>query len=181
MVENAAKVLKVNSWKEVDVRGKEICELRTRLEVETAKMNAEIETVKARFHARLTAAKEHVVLRETAIADFYRSHQAELGATRTYTGTWVTVRARLTSKLCTVPKWTWEKVLDVCKRLRGGWVRTKEEVDKEAVKAAVRTENITDQELRTYGMRMVDEDSITIEPIKAAVGDVIPADTRAAE
>ena len=163
---NAGKVIGIQSWTDVDARGKELCELRTRVEEATAKMNGELDSVKAKWEGVIRPAQEEIVLREKGIEDFCRVHQKEFGASRTRALTWVTVAFRLSSRLATLPRWTWAKVLEALREAgERRFIRVREEPDKEAIRAA----GLSDEEMRKVGLRVIQEDLFSVEPVKQEV------------
>jgi phage host-nuclease inhibitor protein Gam len=65
--------------------------------------------------------------------------------------------------LKTLSGWTWQRVLDALKSLgHAPFIRTKEEVDKQAVLA--QRENLLDGDLRQFGCKIVQEESFFVEP-----------------
>jgi len=72
-----------------------------------------------------------------------------------------------TPKLKTLAKWTWDRVLE---KLRGlgapvaGFIRTKEEVNKEAIIAAVTAGNMLVGEERQFGVAVVQDEAFFVEP-----------------
>lgn len=70
-------------------------------------------------------------------------------------------------------KWSWQAVIDACKSagLAKRFVRTKEEADKDAIKAA----NLKDEQLAGIGLRVKQEEPFYIEP-KVEGGEAIKAE-----
>jgi phage host-nuclease inhibitor protein Gam len=66
-----------------------------------------------------------------------------------------------TPALKTVAGWTFKRALEVIDRL---FVRTKEELDKEAVLAAYARGDLSDSELKRVGLRVAQEESFFVEP-----------------
>lgn len=76
-----------------------------------------------------------------------------------------------TPKLKTLAGWTWDKVKGV---LAQAFVRTKTEVDKEGILAAHARAELGDADLRSIGLRVVQEESFFVEPkLEEAAGSVI--------
>ena len=62
--------------------------------------------------------------------------------------------------------WTWEKVLDALRNscMGGGFIRTKEEVDKESLLAQHACQGLSSDQLATAGVKVVQEESFYVEP-----------------
>lgn len=72
-----------------------------------------------------------------------------------------------TPKLKTLAKWTWDRVLEKLKELgdaTAGFVRTKEEVNREAIIAAVSEGRLLPEEARTVGVQVVQDEAFFVEP-----------------
>jgi phage host-nuclease inhibitor protein Gam len=72
-----------------------------------------------------------------------------------------------TPKLKTLPKWTWDRVLENLKSLGkvvAGFVRTKDEVNKEAIIAAVSEGRLEATEARQLGVQVIQEETFFVEP-----------------
>ena len=69
-----------------------------------------------------------------------------------------------TPKLKLLRGWKWDKVLAAIKTLGLPFVRTKEEVDKEAIITAATTENLNPREQLAIGVKVDQDESFFIEP-----------------
>lgn len=72
-----------------------------------------------------------------------------------------------TPKLKTLPKWTWDRVLEKLRELGKpvlGFIRTKEEVNKEAILNAVAEGHLLDREERNFGVAVVQDEAFFVEP-----------------
>lgn len=67
-----------------------------------------------------------------------------------------------TPKLKTLAGWTWDRVLEKLRTTCREFIRTKEEVDKEAIIGA--RENLLDGDLRNMGVKIVQDESFFVEP-----------------
>lgn len=162
MGEKMNDLLVISSWEDVDRVGRQLGQLRRTVQAHTTKMEAEIEAVRARWATPIQSLQEKICRLEQAITAYFRAHQGDLGEARTFIGTWVTVKARLCTRLCTLARMTWDKVLRLLKeRGLNQFIRVKEEVNKEALKSA----SLSDKSLRQLGLQIVREDSVTIETV----------------
>jgi phage host-nuclease inhibitor protein Gam len=71
-----------------------------------------------------------------------------------------------TPKLKTLAKWTWDRVLENIKALPSlkGFLRVKEEVNKDAILSAYSEERLFPQDLRTLGVQVVQDEAFFVEP-----------------
>lgn len=69
-----------------------------------------------------------------------------------------------TPKLKTLPKWTWDRVLEKLKELLPDFVRTKEEVNKEALIAAFGEGRLLPADGRGLGVQVVQDEAFFVEP-----------------
>lgn len=70
-----------------------------------------------------------------------------------------------TPKLTKLAKWTWDRVLEKVKDLQlSTFVRTKEELNKEAIISAVQEARILPEEARQFGVAVVQEEAFFVEP-----------------
>lgn len=72
-----------------------------------------------------------------------------------------------TPKLKTLPKWTWDRVLERIKSLGesvAAFVRTKEEVNKEALISAITEGRLLTDEAKQLGVQVVQDESFFVEP-----------------
>jgi phage host-nuclease inhibitor protein Gam len=76
-------------------------------------------------------------------------------------------------KLKTLAGWTWERVLGA---IREAFVRVKREVDKEGLIAAYAEGKLGDSDLRSIGVRVVQDEAFFIEPkLEEPAGRVVTA------
>jgi phage host-nuclease inhibitor protein Gam len=69
-----------------------------------------------------------------------------------------------TPKLKTLPKWTWDRVLEKLREMLPEFVRTKEEVNKEGLIAAVGEGRLDPTEARQLGVQVVQDEAFFVEP-----------------
>lgn len=69
-----------------------------------------------------------------------------------------------TPKLKTLPKWTWDRVLEKLKELLPDFVRVKEEVNKEALIAAFGEGRLLPADGRGLGVMVVQDEAFFVEP-----------------
>lgn len=136
--------------------------------------------VAAKNNALLAVQKFHapgIALCDTAIADLTAQLQAWAEANRAvvfakrkslvWPGGKFGFRTG-TPKLCLLNrKWSWDSVLTKVKALVPDWVRTKEELDKEAVLADHATDDVhqaTAEELAKMGMKVTQDEGFFVEP-----------------
>jgi phage host-nuclease inhibitor protein Gam len=69
-----------------------------------------------------------------------------------------------TPKLKTLPKWTWDRVLEKLKEMLPEMVRSKEEVNKEGIIAAVGEGRLEPESARQLGVTVVQDETFFVEP-----------------
>lgn len=132
---------------------------------DAAEMDAELHAVRERYETRMAENADKLtplLLRAQAWAE---AHPAEFGKLKSIEMLHGTIGWRVnTPSLKTLAGWTWDRVLEKLKslRLHPGYVRTKEEVNKQALLAD--REKIGDDDLRQCGMRVVQEEDFYVEP-----------------
>lgn len=67
-------------------------------------------------------------------------------------------------KLKTLPKWTWDRVLETLRTLAAQFIRSKEEVNKEGILAAIIDGSLDASSARQLGVLMLQEESFFVEP-----------------
>jgi phage host-nuclease inhibitor protein Gam len=134
-----------------------------------AKKNSEVSTVEQRYASQLgeiASGKKSIALRlqtwaEANPAEFEKRKSIETpcGKLGFRTGT---PKLGLLNR-----KWTWETVLQRMRSIRGFWggyIRTKEEIDKDALLAAKAAGMLDDQALADSGMKVTQEEAFYVEP-----------------
>ena len=103
---------------------------------------------------------------EQDIKDYCEFHQEDFEKEKTRLLTFGKIGFRKSSKLATLKGWTWAKVLAKLKELaRLEFVRTKEEVNKDAIKQA----DMGAKVLQSFGCQIIDEESFWFEPDQKAI------------
>ncbi len=149
----------LRSWDDVDAAGKDLGERKRRVEAAEAKANARIDEIKTKLAGDTSEDLAMIQRHEADIQAFTVANQDGLTG-RSRKLNFIHVFLKASSSLKTASKWTWAMVLDrLTERGRSEFIRVKEEVDKEAIRAA----DLPVEQLTDLGMRLVTEDSFSYE------------------
>lgn len=130
----AAPVL--HSLEEVDATLAEISARKRTLDLIETGLNEDVDALKLRAAEQCEPLKQEIITLEQSITRFADYNKAELfSKKKSISLTFGTIGYRASTKVKTLSKWTWERVLDAL-QMSGlnACIRTKLEVDKEALK-----------------------------------------------
>jgi phage host-nuclease inhibitor protein Gam len=106
---------------------------------------------------------------EKEVEDFSNFYKNEFDKTRSKILNFATVGFRKSTKLVTLPKWTWAKVLAKLKEMRyKKFIKTKESVDKDAIKGS----GIDEDQMAVFGCVIKEDDNFWYEIKKEAVQNI---------
>jgi phage host-nuclease inhibitor protein Gam len=130
----------------------------------TADMNAKLTEVRERFEGSLAAIDEELKGRIALAKDWAEANPAEFGKARSIAMTHGDVGWRIGNPaLRLLFGWSWDKALAALTSLAlKQYVRIKYEVNKEALIAD--REKLQDAGLRTFGVKIVQDETFFIEP-----------------
>ena len=143
----------------------EITRLKNIEQTVSARMDAEIAAVRKRYEEPLSDAAEGLLLRMVAAQEWAGANPSEFGKLRSIDMTQAVIGWRTGQpQLKTLSGWTWDRVLERLASVAQymGFVRTKQEVDKQGIIAA--RENLLPEDLRQMGVRIIQEESFFVEP-----------------
>lgn len=132
-----------------------------------ANRDAEVLAVNKRYEANLAKCDEAVQASTSALEAWALANPAEFPAGRK---SLELVAGKLgfrtgNPKLSLLSRaFNWEKVLTLVQSKIAAWVRTKHEVDKEAILAAYASRQTTDNDLRALGLQVIQDETFFIEP-----------------
>ncbi|MDR2075616.1 MAG: host-nuclease inhibitor Gam family protein [Desulfovibrio sp.] len=155
----------IHTLDEADTLLAEIAGLKRSISLITLGAEERIEAVKKGVAQECDPIREEIAAREEALARFAEYHKGELFTRRKSAQlTFGILGFRASSKLKTLHKWTWERVLGALREAgKRSCLRIKEEVDKEALKT------LPPEQLAEFGVRLVTEDSFFYELDEALV------------
>ncbi len=141
---------------------REICELSIMEDDLRVRLDEELLRVREHYDVQLAEIKPRVDLLLARAETWAMANPEAFGSRKSIVMVHGTVGYRTgTPKLKTLPKWTWAMVLEKLKALFPAYVRTKEEVDKDAL--------LADREklgarLPEVGVQVVRDESFYVEP-----------------
>ena len=132
-------------------------------------LDREITAARERYEAPLTALGKEIENRAVLLEAWAAANPAEFPKDRkSIVLLHGTIGYRTgTPKLKTLAKWTWDRVLEKLKELGApvaGFIRTKDEVNKEAVISSYSEGHLDPATARALGMQVVQEESFFVEP-----------------
>ncbi len=128
-----------------------------------ASMDAEILAIREKYQPNLESLTSRMDALSAAVQVWAEAHPEEFGRLKSIEFPAGVIGFRTGSpKLKTLPKWTFDRVLDALRRTDAwrGYIRVKEEVDKEALLGA----KLPSAELRGMGLQILQEESFYIAP-----------------
>lgn len=132
-----------------------------------AEKNAELKKLDEQFNPRLTAWAEEIQAKSVLVQAWAEANPDEFTKRKSLELSHGTIGFRTgTPKLKTLAKRTWAAVLDILRAHKPyhGFVRIKEEVDKESILVAHANFNLLPGDLKEMGVEVVQEESFYIEP-----------------
>lgn len=153
-IKPAATAVVIKSTEEADTVLARIAAHKRRIELIDLSAAEEIDEVKARAAAEAEPIKQEIAGLEQSLLRYADYARDELFRGRkSLQLTLGTIGYRLSTKLKTLPKWTFERVLESLKAgNKTEYIRIKEEVDKERLRGAV------PELLKQHGLRLVTDD-----------------------
>lgn len=130
-----------------------------------ALLDDHINGLKESYLKQINACTEGVASRMPCALAWAEAHPEDFGKLRSIEMLHGTIGWRTnTPSLKTLSGWTWDRVLDVVKKLPAlsGYVRTKEEINKQALLGD--RETLGPDGLRAIGVKVVQEDEFFVEP-----------------
>lgn len=132
----------------------------------TAKMDAEILAVKVQYEAALAACALELQIKTESLRVWAETNPDQFPKDRKsiqFTSGLLGFRTGNPKLSLLNRKWKWETVLGVLKTA-GLWIRTKEEIDKEAILAEYAAGKYCSGTLSPFGLAVTQEESFYIEP-----------------
>lgn len=153
----------LQSWKDVDECLRDIGERERRVDAAKAKAAQQIAAINEKLETAIANDVAMIARQEADIKAYTEAHQDELSG-RSKRLTHGVVKLTRIRELKPLDKWTWAKVLERLQELkRNDLIRTKPEVNKEAIVAA----KMTPQQMETIGVRHLEKDSFSYELAEA--------------
>jgi phage host-nuclease inhibitor protein Gam len=143
----------------------EIARLKNEEQTLSAEMDGRIQEVRTDYESRLAAIADEINLRMASAEEWSLAHPDEFGKAKSVDMTHAVVGWRTGQpQLKTLAGFTWDRVLERLRSLAqyAGFIRTKQEVDKQGIIAA--RENLLDADFRQMGVRVVQDESFYVDP-----------------
>jgi phage host-nuclease inhibitor protein Gam len=165
---------------EMETLIREIAALKLDETLLAARMDAEIQTVRGNYEERLAALSPALAEKTEAALLWAEANPEEFGQRKSIEFAHGVAGFRTgTPKLKTVSRWKWDAVLDALRGSRwgAGYIRVKEEINKEQILADVGTGVLSPADLRKVGAQVAREESFYVEPklTRVAVREVAEA------
>jgi phage host-nuclease inhibitor protein Gam len=146
----------------------------------SARMDAEIQAVRGTYEERLATLAPALAEKTEAARSWAEANPAEFGQRKSIEFAFGVAGFRTgTPKLKTILKWKWDAVLDALRGSRwgAGYIRVKEEINKEQIIADVGAGVLSAADLRKAGAQVTREESFYVEPklTRVAVREVAEA------
>lgn len=127
-----------------------------------AELDAEITAVRQRFEGRIDNLAKQLEHKSGLLQQWAEASPEEFGERKSIE----LLHGRLgfrtgTPKLKTISGWTFDRVLSV---VAEAFVRKKQELDKEALLAAHARKQVSDEDLKKIGVRVIQEETFFVEP-----------------
>lgn len=148
----------INTVEEADSVLAEIAAHRRKIELYEIGLREDVDALKAECADKCEAHKQSITTREQALMQFALARREDVFKGRKSVAlTFGSFGFRASSTLKTLRKFTWERVLNLVKDRGLACVRTKEEVDKEALRV------LDADTLSAVGCKLVEEDAFFYE------------------
>lgn len=130
-----------------------------------ASMNADVQRAQERYAYGLGQLKKELEAKVARVQSWALANPEEFGKRKSIEFTHGTVGFRTgTPKLALLNrKWNWEKALERVEALLPNFIRSKPEIDKEAI-LAQRDEEVLQFAIEECGMKVVQDESFYVEP-----------------
>jgi phage host-nuclease inhibitor protein Gam len=155
----------------------QIAGLKIKVQAETARMNDEINGIRARFAPGLALLEDNLATAMDSARAWAEANPEEFGAARSIDMTHAIIGYRTGQpQLKTLSGWTWDRVLEKLMVIGIPWIRLKKEVDKQGI--LNHRESLGDKYLREIGVRIVQEETFFVDPRLTDVEkrETIPSD-----
>lgn len=159
------KVTAPKTREEIETLVGDIAALKITERTLKAEMDAHLKQVKDGYLDRLTALNDSIAHKMPGALAWAEAHPEDFGKLKSIEMLHGVIGWRTnTPSLKTLSGWTWDRVLDVVKKLPGlaGYVRVKEEMNKQALLAD--RDALGADGLRAIGLKVVQEDEFYVEP-----------------
>lgn len=166
----------IRDWQHADTIARQACldtALLARLEAE---LNHDLADIRARYEEGIGSLRSALDGYRKSLEQFAAAHQADFGSARHRD----LVHARIGFRLCPPAvktlnrRWTFGSVLEVVQaagRKLADWVRTKQELDKEAILADYAAGNVSDADLAQVGLRVTQDEQFVLDLNLDSVAD----------
>ncbi|MHC1738444.1 MAG: host-nuclease inhibitor Gam family protein [Ignavibacteriaceae bacterium] len=164
-----AKLKKVTTLKTLDDVNNRLAELKianAKLDRTTADLNVKRTELENKYTPELSSLREQKLLLEADIELWAEAHKPELESRRSWEVLHGSIGYRSSTKLSTLRKFKWADVLEKIKGLKGKfntYIRIKEEVAKDELKADIQSEGISKDEAQKIGVYIEEVDNFFIE------------------
>ena len=172
----ARKQIKKTTIKTFDDANTKLAELKiTEAQIQQieAELNIKRTELEQEYADRIDSLKEQKLLLQTDVELFAEANKDQLHEKRSWTLFHGDFGFRQSQKLSTLPKFTWQKVLDSVKHLGGKYlvyIRLKEEIAKDELKADIQQGAVTALDANKIGVKIdvvdnfyIDLNSIRVE------------------
>lgn len=156
----------VNTLEEADVMLSEIAARKRSIDLIKAGLNESVDALKVKAAAEIAPLAQEIEVLEQALARFGEASKTEIfGKVKSRELAFGEIGFRASTKAVLLNrKWTWERVLKALKEKALGCVRTKEEVDKDALRG------LKPEDLETVGVKLQKDDGFYYELKEETVG-----------
>lgn len=157
----------IQSREEMEACVRNLCYLAITEDTLKSRMDEELAKVRDRYQAELANVRTDTAIELDRAHDWAERHPDQFGTKKSIAFVHGTVGFRTgTPKLKTLRGFTWLKVLEVLRKSAPEYIRRKEEPDRE--KIISHAEHLGD-ELKTFGVKVVQEESFYVDPNREAV------------
>jgi phage host-nuclease inhibitor protein Gam len=165
-VKVAVSLPTVNTLEEADVLLSEIAARKRSIELIKAGLNESVDALKVKAAAETAPLAQEVEVLEQALARFAEANKEEFfGKAKSRELAFGELGFRASTKAVLLNrKWTWERVLVALKEKALGCIRSKEEVDKDALRG------LKPEDLETVGVKLQKDDGFYYELKEESVG-----------
>lgn len=139
-----------------------------------AQLDQELTAVRQKFEGRIDGIAKQIEQKSGLLQQWAEASPEEFGEKKSIDFLHGRLGFRTGNpSLKTLSGWTFKRVLEVIDR---AFVRTKEELDKEGVLSAHARGELAEKELRSVGLRVVQDEAFFVEPkLEEAAGKVVAA------
>ncbi len=163
----------INSREDAEAMLGELAKSQSALNHSVASMDTEITLIRQRFESTQGALQNDIELKTGLLERWASDNQPEFGKAKSIEMLHGRIGFRTgTPKLKTLAKYTWKAVLLGLKlEKRSELIRTEEEVDKETIISQSRNNLLTEDDLKAFGVKIVQDESFFVEPkLEGGVG-----------